>query len=275
MSLGIRPRDIRPWAAYPIWMEIRLLVFALLFATASSIPVWAGFLSPFPSTVEGVDIPNAHEIGPKVIRGMAPRKSKDIEDLIRVGVEDILVFKNQTGKEVDKELRMLEELGFPEERVYHIPFRWKDMESFRTSCVQTIEGLRIMRDASRGGRGVFFHCTSGEDRTGYLAALYRMLAEGGDAQELFRGEMCENGYGRGNPNKPWGAVVSPLRKELTPLYLKMAHLIWRGALTMDSLDASVCGAEPRMRDVAAVYDAKTFRCQPSSKFRRRSRQSSQ
>lgn len=255
---------------------MKRVVFCMMTLILFSFPVLgnAGFSSPFPSTVEGLDIPNAHEIGlegdARVLRGMAPRNDADFQALLNLKVQDILIFKNQTHTEVDEELIALREAGYPDGRVHHIPFRWKNVESFESGCTQALAGLKILRDASRFGRSVFFHCTVGEDRTGFLAGLYRQIMEGKSAQEAFYYEMCENGYGGGNPRKPYAKVVEPIRQELTPLYLKMSLLIKRGAVSMDSLDSGACSQEPSMEEVAAFYPVKKFRCRTSSRYPKRS-----
>ena len=89
--------------------------------------------SPFISTVPGLDIPNAHKVYQKegtIIRSMAPRTDKDYQQLVANKFTDILIFKNQTRKEVDQEIEKLVKLGFKRERIYHIPFKWKDFGNF-------------------------------------------------------------------------------------------------------------------------------------------------
>jgi hypothetical protein len=215
--------------------------------------------SPLPSDVPGITIPNAHLVGQGgpglVLRGNAPRR-EEIQQLKTYGITDILIFKKQTSSEVVQEIESLQKAGYAPERIRQIPFLWKDFGSFQETCEMTVQGLRVLseiRDTPR--RGVFFHCTVGEDRTGYLAGLFRMLAEGWDTDRAFRQELCGRGYEAGDPGKA-PEVVAKIRAGLTPAYLKMAYLISNGLITRENLDASACGQEP-------VIDAKIlakFQC---------------
>ncbi|MFC1522154.1 phospholipase D-like domain-containing protein [Elusimicrobiota bacterium] len=230
------------------------------------------FESPFKSTVKGLNIPNSTQLrtdpGARIIRGMAPRNEEDILDLLKIGMDEILIFKEASRDEVDSEYGQLTSRGFPAGRIHHIPFRWRHVKSFKVACTQTVDALKIMRDAERAGRTLFFHCTVGEDRTGYLAGIYSLLKDGKDARSVFKTEMCENGYGSGNPKKPVERVVVPIRKELTPIYLSMAYYVKQGALSLDKLDASVCTAEPSSEKVSAMFDAKVFQCEASSRYKK-------
>ena len=62
-----------------------------------------------------------------------------------------------------------------------------------------------------------------------------------DAKEAWNAEMCEHGYGAGNPLKP-SFVIGKLAESLGPLYRKMAYLAAKGEL--DALDPKVCAVDP-------------------------------
>jgi len=235
------------------------LVSALCLVCFCPGPASCELRSPLPSDVPGITIPNAHTLGGNhlglVLRGNAPRK-EEIQQLKTYGITDILIFKNQTSSEVVQEVQMLLAAGYPAERIRQIPFLWKDLGPFRKTCEMTVQGLRFLsevRDTPR--RGVFFHCTVGEDRTGFLAGLFRMVTDGWDTEKSFREELCDRGYEAGDPRKA-PAVVNAVRAGLTPAYLKMAYLISHGILTRENLNGSVCAQEP-------VIDAQTlakFQC---------------
>lgn len=53
-----------------------------------------------------------------MVRGMSP--AKYLNDLLRLGITDVLIFKNQTKGEVDREKFVLKELGI--QRVYDVHF---------------------------------------------------------------------------------------------------------------------------------------------------------
>lgn len=205
-----------------------------------------GLVSPFDSTVDGIDIPNAHTVGTsgKLLRSMEPGSPQDFDQLFAANVGAVLVFKNatSTGHDVEEEMQTFVQRGLPQSRVVNIPFKWKDIGAFKDSCEQTVQGLKFIKTNLAAGKKTLFHCTVGEDRTGFLAAMHRMLAEQNlDAGKAWDSEMCEHGYGAGNPLKP-GFVVGTLESTLKPLYRKMAYLAAKGEL--DALDTSVCATDP-------------------------------
>lgn len=213
--------------------------FFITLSLIISINANAGLTSPFPSSISELSTPNSHFVDQdeKIIRGMTPKNLQELKDF---DVKDIVIFKSQTRKEVDKEIKGLKAIGYKTKNIHHIPFRWKGFESYQVACEQTIQALKIIKKNQQASDGkVFFHCTVGEDRTGYLAALFRMMDQNWTAADAFQNEMCENGYGKGNPRKPW-KVYGAIRKELTPLFLHMSELITSGQLSMNNLDESIC-----------------------------------
>lgn len=99
-----------------------------------------------------------------------------------------------------------------------------------------------MRDLSKyPNRKLFFHCTVGEDRTGYLAGLWDVLTKKNNHKVAFQKQMCERGYSRGNPHKP-EYVVKEIRKDLTPLFLGMLELIKEGKIRLESLSSRACSS---------------------------------
>lgn len=175
---------------------------------------------------------------------MAPRSDAEMQQLIDAGIGAVLIFKNQTGTGTDvaDELAKLGTLGIPASRAKNIPFAWKDLPNYQDPCTQTVEALEFIKTNLAANKKTFFHCTVGEDRTGLLAAVHRMLTEPNlDAGAAWDGEMCDRGYGAGNPLKP-AFVKDKLEDGLKPLYRKLAYLAKKGAL--DSLDTNVCATDP-------------------------------
>ena len=155
------------------------------------------------------------------------------------------MFKHATSaNELSKEVAAFAKVGIAADHVVNIPFPWKDFPNFAEPCRMTVRGLRMIRDNVASGKTTFLHCTVGEDRTGYLAGLYRLLTESTDARTMFDTELCENGYSSGNPQKP-AAIVDAIDHDLTPLFLKMAFKIARGELTKTSLEETVCDVDPK------------------------------
>lgn len=209
-----------------------------------------GLSSPFDASVEGVTVPNTHwsNDAETLLRGMEPRTPEQFDELRALGVDKVLIFKNTTGKDdVGHEIEAWgSEVALPAQDILHVPFAWKDLAGFETTCAQTLDALRFLRDALEDEHKVFFHCTVGEDRTGYLAAMHALIFEGADPQRAFDLEMCERGYSSGNPQKP-GFVTGKLADGLTPLYRQMAFLVSEGKLTAD-LEAGVCAEAPEVPD---------------------------
>ena len=217
------------------WKMKYLLIIAILISFKAF-----GLSSPFVSTIPGLDIPNAHLIYQKdgvIVRSMAPRNDSDYKQLLEQKFTDVLIFKHQTRKEVDKEIKKLLELGFKKEQIHHIPFKWHGFASFEGPCKQSIQALKLMVEtANKKGRKMLLHCTVGEDRTGYIAGLFKLMLEKSKTQDIFKNEMCFNGFGAGNPKKPLSKVVLPIRESLTPLFLKMAYKFELGYLGINKLD---------------------------------------
>lgn len=220
--------------------------------------------SPIASTVTGLSIPNAHIVAtnsrglPSAIRGMAPQNQAQFLELRQLGVTNVLIFKNQVNDEVTKEVQHLQRLGLPANRIHQIPFPWKDLNDFPAACEMTVQALQILAQTEKAGGRTFFHCTVGEDRTGYLAGLH-LLASGRakEVRQVFNDEMCEKGYEAGNPFKPVDRVVLKIRETLTPTFLKMASLLKTYGLRPD-----LCRQPLRSQPQA---DANIYICKASKK----------
>ncbi len=186
--------------------------------------------------VDGLTIPNSHQVDLRgqVFRGKEPAKL--VGELAEFGITDVVIFKNQTKTEVDKEISSLNKLGVTS---HHIPFAWKDIESTTKACEQVVEALQIIHQVTTRGGSVFFHCTAGEDRTGLLAGVFRMLDQNWSKEQAFKEEMCAHGYSDGNSKKPY-LVTSSIKKELTPLYLAIAAKIENGEWKIGQLTKRNC-----------------------------------
>lgn len=171
----------------------------------------------------------------QVYRGKEP--GKNIDQLTDLNITDVIIFKNDVRGEVENELATLETMGI---NGHHIPFHWKDIPSMKVACEQVIEALSIIKKVRAKGGSVFFHCTAGEDRTGLLAGLFKMLDEGSDQRTTFEEEMCARGYSDGNHKKP-KMVTSAIERGLTPLFVAMASLVESGEITLNKLNKKVCG----------------------------------
>lgn len=230
-----------------------------------------GLASPFAPTAPGIRINNTHAVGSGglLLRGMVPRMAEGFDDLIAAGVGAVLIFKNQTRlDDPGVELAELTSRGLPASRVANIPFKWKDIGPFAEPCKQTIDALKFIADNASEGRKTFIHCTVGEDRTGLLAATQRLLREPTlTADKAWDEEMCERGYGSGNPLKP-SFVTGQLARGLTPLYRKLAFLVATGRITAASLDPAACEVDPEADATfaATAIPRERLECGTSTRF---------
>lgn len=204
---------------------MKILLFALMSMGLSS---FAG--------VEGLTIPNSHQVDKEgnVFRGRQPEKK--VDELAHIGITNVIIFKNDVKGEVVKEIEELNRLGV---KSHHIPFRWKQYPSMQEACEQIIEAITIIRDVKKVNGKTFLHCTAGEDRTGTVMGLYRMMTEKMSMNQVFRGEMCPRGFSDGNPHKP-KAVTSAIEAELTPLFVTLAGKVERGEWKLNSLSKVSC-----------------------------------
>jgi len=233
-------------------MQKILILLASLVLTS---PALSQLRSPFPSTVKGISIPNTHAVIPtKIYRGMSPLGST--YELRVFGITDILIFKTDSQGDVAQEIDELTSFDYTEGQIHHVAFPWKDFPSQQLACEQVMDALRLLKTIfTTPTKSIFFHCTVGEDRTGLLAGLFRLvLNPESSVRAIFERDMCEHGYGGGDPEKPQ-AVVDAIRGELTPLFLSMASLVKKGALRWDRLDKKLCRSLP-------VVPASGFQCEP-------------
>ncbi len=234
-----------------------------------------GLVSPIRNSFTDVQLPNTHVVRktdagePLLLRSMNPQTSRDYDEFQRLGVKRVLIFKNQVRTEVDTEVTRLEEFGVKGDQIERIPFLYKDFANFESPCRQTIAALKFLGEGIKRRQPTLFHCTVGEDRTGVLSALTRMLYDGYDLQKAFQEEMCEFGYSSGNPQKPLREVILGIDADLTPFLLKMAYKIQSGTLTAENLNAETCRIDPaKSREYRrdARYDAKRYRCGASTRY---------
>ncbi|MFN7956081.1 MAG: alkaline phosphatase family protein [bacterium] len=113
-----------------------------------------------------------------VYRGASPSDA-GLELLARAHVRTLLCLRSEVPYR-----EKAEALGF---RIVHIPIPLTDAPS----ADQIVRFLEIATDPA--SRPVFFHCRVGEDRTGAMAALYRMQVQGWPAESA-RAEMKRFGF---------------------------------------------------------------------------------
>lgn len=241
---------------------MRFIFLPLLLLAACSTQPKRQLRSPFPSTVEGVSIPNAHVVSDKkglLLRGMMPTTDAEVKSLVDKGINEILIFRNSGQGElaVESELALLSRQPSISS-VHVIPFQWKDIDP-QLACIQTLQALKILASASQSkGSGLYYHCTVGEDRTGYLTAMYKVLFEKKSSDKAFKEDMCGHGYAEADPHKPTH-VTQKVHENLTVLYLKMQKLVKSGKLSAKKLDQEVC-KDPIIRSTEFTGQVSNYRC---------------
>lgn len=233
---------------YAVLNPLPAVLLILFIGGCSSKPKSAPLKSPFPSTVKEIPIRNTHLVAKDkgvILRGMAPLVQSDVTALADYGVNEVMIFRNDVPGEtgISSEISLLR--SEPRIRTIHmIPFKWKEITDFRLACMDTIKGLQILQSALKTqNAGLFFHCTVGEDRTGYLSGLRQIIFENQNPQSVFQNEMCAKGYAHGNSQKP--EFVSKLVHEnITLLFVKMLVLIEEKKLSAQKLDLTICESDP-------------------------------
>jgi hypothetical protein len=206
-------------------------------------------VSSFPSTVAGLSLANSHELAHgkgRVFRGMAPYELHHIEELKKIGITDVLIFKTAENRDdLMEEMSLFQRYAYSDRKVQHIPFKWKDIKSFKEACLQSLQALRLLKSIRDSqDQKIFFHCTVGEDRTGYMSGLFELLSRPDELENVYQEEMCRWGYADAAPDKPIERVVKPIHETLTPTFFKMAELVRQRKITWENLSDSVCDQEP-------------------------------
>ncbi len=146
---------------------------------------------------------NAGRVAPGIYRGAQPTKD-GYETLKKLGIKTVVNLRNEHSEKQD-----VEAVGMKSKEV---PFTTLSINPEKVKKV-----LAILKDTSN--HPVFFHCMEGKDRTGVIAAVYRMEVDGwsyedADAEMLSYGfhqvwsklrEFVED-YGKRGANADSGAV---------------------------------------------------------------------
>lgn len=218
-------------------------------------------LPRLPSTFRPLTpVGNAHIVGRvgRIIRGASPIGHERL--LKQIGFTDVLIFKNSVKGENQQEIQSLLAAGFARNRITEIPFLWKDIPSPDYGCKQVVLGLQKLREVALDrSRAMFFHCTVGEDRTGVLAASFRMIFDGWNADDAFKNEMCAHGYANGNPRKA-EHVARAIHFNVTPVFAKVAALAESGHLNFKNLNPALCEVRVSREMYQRMRELSTYVC---------------
>ncbi|HEX7674379.1 MAG TPA: hypothetical protein VF412_09415 [Bdellovibrio sp.] len=223
-------------------------------------------ISPKESDVKGLPIANSsyvarNKTGGAIIRGSAPLNHFNLELMKKFGISEVIIFKNDKAGEVKSELGGLAELGFKKNDVTHINFDWKDNQNFSSGCAKIIQGIDLLKLALKNNKKIFFHCTTGEDRTGVLASSYLLsVNKKADIKSLFKDEMCSKGYEAGDVDKD-KEVVQRIREGLTKTFLKTAYRIEEAKKAKKPINEKLCVKDPSDEPKFIAYSAQMdFTC---------------
>lgn len=240
---------------------LRLFVFTLLFVGCATgkkqIVITEGGEDrlALPSTHTPLEnLGNAHALraDERILRGAAPETRLAL--LKDQGVTDVLIFRDGMGDAVEREKNNLRKLGYAENNIHHVPMKWRRFPSFESGCENAVAALQVMQTVENDpSKKLYLHCTMGEDRTGMVAGLYRMVFQGWTADKAFLEEMCARGFSEANPRKPV-EVAGMINNDLKPIFARMAVMAETGVLNSKSLSSRVCAAnvsDARVQEILA------------------------
>ncbi|MBN2716631.1 MAG: tyrosine-protein phosphatase [Deltaproteobacteria bacterium] len=153
--------------------------------------IWACGATPLPEKerpkdwaqpVEIAGVSNAFEITDTLYRGAQPTAEgfRALEDM---GIKTVInLRKFHDDKDVIEKIGRTSLL-----RTVHIP-----MNAWDVTEKEIAQFLNVVADESN--HPIFFHCKHGSDRTGTMAAAYRMVAQGWSGDKAIK-EMKNGGYG--------------------------------------------------------------------------------
>jgi len=183
------------------WPCAVLAVFTLLLAACASNPVYAQEAkqkrpAEWAQPVSMPGLPNLHKVSDSLYRGAQP-EPEGFANLKAMGIKTVV---NLRSMHSDKD--EMEEGGMTGKLDYvHIK-----INTFRPKEEHVIRFLKVMADPER--HPVFVHCKHGADRTGTMAAFYRIVFQGWSKQQALE-EMTKGGYGF---HSVWKNLLELIRK---------------------------------------------------------------
>lgn len=121
---------------------------------------------------EDEPLPNFGTLAEGLTRSAQP-SAEGFERLKKMGVKTVLTLRTSSKEE----RRLAEKLGL---KVVHVPMNGVLSPTFE----QVDRALALLKDPAR--RPLHFHCRYGKDRTGVVAAAYRVAVEGKDVEGAVR-----------------------------------------------------------------------------------------
>jgi len=198
-----------------------LLLGLALAAPCAAQPVAAPPLADHPAQAQAAKRPahwatpidasrNLYRIAPGLYRGAQP-EPRDAARLRELGIRTIINFRANHRDE--------DTLDLPGVKLVAVP-----MNAWEIRDDEVVAALRAIAEARQDGP-VLIHCQHGSDRTGTVAAMYRILEQGWTRQQALR-ELEHGGYGFHRiwvniPRYIKGADIQKLRERLADLKSKV------------------------------------------------------
>ena len=158
---------------------LRWLFPALLACLLFGIPGFAGDACLIPAQpVELSGLSNMFKVSETLYRGAQPSK-EGFKSLEALGVKTVINLRITRGDEVDARETSMNLVGIP-------MFPWRPDED------DVIRFLRLTQ--TPGMTPVYLHCRHGSDRTGAMAACYRVVMCGWSLEQAIE-EMKHGGFG--------------------------------------------------------------------------------
>lgn len=127
-------------------------------------------------------VPNEFDVNHEIKRGGRPTMS-DLDTLKRDGFKTIINLENK-AEVISKEKAYAKKLGFN--------YLVSELDTQETPNDQQIEKvLEVLMDPSQ--QPVYIHCFHGQDRTGMVIGIYRVLADHWSQDEAYK-EMVNLGF---------------------------------------------------------------------------------
>jgi len=120
-----------------------------------------------------------YALSPTLYRSALP-EATDVTELRERGIHTVINFYQQSDTSWLNDDRITQ---------MHIPLRGE-----RVTDTEVISVLRAIRQGEQRG-GVLVHCKHGQNRTGLITAMYRIVYDGWSREEAM-GEMLEGGFGK-------------------------------------------------------------------------------
>lgn len=151
----------------------------LLFCNQAPAPVAEETRNPqWAEPMEAAGLPNLHRIDDGLYRGAQPEE-EGFPSLAELGIKTVINLRARHESREEAEAAGLEYVALP-------------MRAHRAKQKHVIEFLKVAADPER--RPVFFHCMHGADRTGLMAAGYRVAVQEWTPEDAVE-EMKEGGFG--------------------------------------------------------------------------------